>query len=220
MPRDIDSDALTSLNRVLGIAGSRLGAQTTELDDGNLTQVLDVNEIVRRSRTLQDFDGIYFGVIRNVHAGAGELITSVDPYALPVGAGPGFPTNITAQTGLELWLIGASLYRISGTGTLDGATLELIFDSPQQAFGVDDSGAAVATTGGIPLAHWDSILTTITSNPGITEQGEVYIPMGIRLARASIGLRFISDVAGAAATMQTNIILGLFPAGLGQDVAT
>jgi len=218
MSKEVDSGALLLINRTLGIAGR--GSAQTDLDDGNLTQVIDVNPIVRRSKTLASFEGVYTGLLRNVHAVAGQLTSTIDPYALAVGAGAGFPDVVPAQSALDIWLIGACVFRLAGAGTLDGATLETPHTAAQKAFGIDDSGVAVDASGSISLGHWDAILGTVNTDPATTPQGNTWVPIGLRLARASTGLRFISDVAGASATIQCNMLIGVFPSGLGQDIAS
>jgi len=215
MGREIDSQALFTINRVLGLAGTG-AAQQTILDDGDLTQVLDVNPFVRRGMTLASRTGIYFGIFRNVHGAGGLINNIINPYEAP-NSRDGFPAVITVQSGLELWLLGASGERLSGAGGLDEGLLQILFSSDQQAFGSDDSGGAVASSANLHVARWDGVSTATTTNALVMEDGSTFARIGIRLSRLATGLRFISD-ASAAATFQLNVMMGLFPTGLGQDV--
>jgi len=53
----------------------------------------------------------------------------------------------------------------------------------------------------------------------VTESGDPWVPMGQR-SRMGSTLQFDSDVAGAAADIQCNMLIGAFPTTLGQDVVT
>jgi len=215
--RSVDSSALTLLNKILRIAGTGFGASQTELDDGNLTQVLEVSPVIRRSLTPANSSGIFYSIFANVHAGAGQLHTSVNPYTTPVGTLGAFVTPL--RTDQEIWLISAAIARTAGAGTLDAALLELELPAISQAFGENNSGVAVASSKDYPLGRWDVIDTETTRLVGLTESGEPLVKLNMRLARGSL-IRFTSDVAGASATIQCTVLLGIFPIALGQDIVT
>jgi len=218
MSREIDSAALTELNRVLGIAGP--GSATTELDDGILNQVIDVAPIVRRSFTVGN-TGWFFFVMENVHSGADAELSSADPYGLVGGAVPGAipPYTVPVPLNLDVWLLSVMCKRSSGAGALSGAMGLLLPLAVQQGWGIDDTGAPVVEQVTLPFAFWDSIEAGTTAAGAIakTPAGEVIVKPNMRIPRGC-QIRFASE-AGAAAEFQMVGIIGLFPATLGQDVA-
>ena len=216
MSHRIDSDALDELFRTLGIAGGGVSAGDTLLDSGNVSLVLSVNEIVRRSRTPGVSAGSFFGVLQNVHAAAGQEQASIDPYEAGDDAVAPYPPSV--PRGFDVWLLGAALHRVSGAGTLDGAILFVGPDSTQQAFGRDDSGATVLTSDVYPVALWTTLNTTTTNAIGVAGNGSTFVRIGLRLKRGGTVV-FVSDVAGAAATIMVQLVIGLFPAGIGQDAS-
>lgn len=227
MGKAIHSGALTILNRILGIAGSRTGASQTDLDDGNLSQVLNVNPIVRRSRTPGNTGWFYF-LIENNHAGADDEVGTVDPYGIgaggngavapypiaPVDGGKGVPPD------LEVHLIGVGLNRNSASGALAGALCAIIPLTTQQGFGVDDAGAQHLAGININVARWDSINSATTAfgeGVGVSATGVPFVPVNMRIPRGAL-IRF-SSTSGAAAIFTMYGVLGLFPISLGQDVS-
>ena len=71
------------------------------------------------------------------------------------------------------------------------------------------------------VSHVDADLTVFDGSvvaDGITEQGLNYQPINLRLPRGT-NLVFSSEAA-AAAEFQMLCILGLYPAGMGQDVSS
>lgn len=206
----VDSDALGTVNLALGLSGQ--GAPLTEFMDGQVNQVLDVASMVRRGRTPAGLSGWYIGILQNVHSGAGTLSTSATPYAQTVGTRATWPNPLPAQ--FDAWLMGASVRRQSGSGTLTAA-LFLDVDDSQVGFGVDDSGVAVTIHNSQGLVFWDSQLTENVTM-GLKEDGQPYQRIGLRLPRGAT-LTFTST-ASALSTWKAQLILGLFPVGLGQDI--
>jgi len=205
---------LKLIGELLDLTGAQLGA-VTDIDGANITQTFPVvPEIIRRGGTIRQ--GIGLGIFRNVHGAAGQLATTINPFTTPnVANGYSFAGSPI----LDLWLLGASVDRISGGGTLDGGLLEIQYSSDQNFFGEDDSGTAFTIGADVPLARWDVIDTTTDRGNALTEQGNPYVHIGMRVPIGA-AVSFISDVAGAAATIQCNVVLGLFPEGLGQDGVT
>lgn len=214
MTRPIDSDALVLVNRALGIAG--VLPSTTLLDDGNVSQILSLNDIIRRGRTIGVTKGWYYGVLENAHAGAGADESSIDPYAPGVAAVDPYPAVVDANT--DVWLIGATIKRSGGAGDIDGAMLFIDPPAVQQAWGVDESGTPVTPSAQICVARWTEIDASLAAGgtTGISGDGSSYVRVNLRLARPT-SIRFATD-ADAAATFRCIMVLGLFPAGLGQDV--
>lgn len=211
--KTVDSDALGVVNRALGITGA--GAQVTEFMDGSVDQVLDVAALVRRGRTLAMTGGLFYGILRNIHPGAGTVSTSLEIL------NPGVDLVIDPFPGavgrrFDLWLLGAAVHFFSGTGTMTAA---LFIDPPAtaQAFGVDSAGAFVTQNFAIPIAFWDTVVTQ-SFEFGLMEDGQPYKRLGMRVmpTTGNVVLQF-STTASALASFDLQVMLGLFPVGLGQD---
>jgi len=209
----IDSDALDNFSRILGIGG---GGGKTLLDNGNLSQVVDLAPVIRRSRTLGPSTGWLFALMLNEHAGAGELTSSANPFAAGDLAAAPYPTAIRQEW--DFWLMQATVRRTAGTGTLDGAVLSIVPNIAQGGFGVDDNDNPTLIAHGMPVARWTGFDTGTGLNVGIAGDGGAMVKIGLRMARGST-LNFVSDVAGAAADVACLLTCGLFVGGLGQDIA-
>ncbi len=213
MTKLIDSDALGELNRSLGLTGR--GSQITELMDGVVDQVVDINPAARRGRTLGPTSGIFTPTMRNVHTDAETLSTTVDPYSVgTTGAVAPYPPIMPVQ--FDIWLIGASVRVASGSGTLL-ATLSIIQGTTQQGFGLTDSGAQVLVSQAIRLAFWNATATVVTSFGVLNTNNGPHWRGPIRLNRNG-GTIVFSSVSSLTATFDCQLILGVFPAGLGQDI--
>ena len=208
----IESDALGELGRTLGIAGA---GGTTLLDTGNVSQVLPLEKIIRRSRTPGITGGWFHCVILNEHAGAGALSRGIDPYAPGEFAVAPYPA--TVRPGFDFWLLGAGLARTSGSGALDGAVLSINPADAQQGWGVDDSGAILLSSIDMVIARWTSFDATTTKVHGVAGDGSAWVPLKLRIGRGA-NIKLVSDV-DAAADVLLQMICGLFVSGLGQDVA-
>ena len=217
MVKIIDSQALGDLNKSLGLTGK--GAGETELLDGTVEQVIDIGATARRGGTLAGTQGIFRCVMRNIHAAAGDVFSSWQPYA---AADPGiiapFPSPLPDT--FDFWLLGASIERISGSGVLNGAVLRLT--NVQQGFGIDSAAAAVVSTAVFHIAFWDSLVGTIDPPFGLTEGGQPYVNINMRIPRkGAIASPFLSwgTDSDNTATYDLLLLCGVFPVGLGQDVA-
>jgi len=218
----ITSDALFLLNRMLGLAGGTPGP--TELDDGNVTQVLDIIDVVRRSRTIAASQGWFFCIMDNVHAAAGALDSEIDPYT----PGAAFAPNVSAYPArvgrdFDFWLYTASLVRIAGDGALDGALLRMNPTAAQMGWGIDNSGAAVAGDDPYPIGRFTALDSTLAARDpyGIAGDGKAYISINQRIARGNL-LRFTTDTSGqtVSTTFRLFLTCGLFSEGIGQDIAS
>jgi len=210
----IKNPVLLSLQSLIGIAPS---PKPVVLDDENVSLTLPlVPDISRRSRVLAGTQGWFQGVLENVHSAADDENVGLQPYNLGIAAIPPFPAIVGPE--FDIHIAGASMLRTSGTGALTIGSLSINVLPQNQGFGLDDAGAVVVATPSIFLARFDAIQATqASSDPGITEQGLYYQPINMRLPRGA-SLSFASTSA-AAATYQMLVMFGLFPAGLGQDVA-
>lgn len=208
--KQVDSDALGIVNRALGLAG--VGAPLTEFTDGQLDQVLAVNELVRRGRTPAESSGLFYGILENTHAGADTQTSTIDPFDATTGAIAPWP--VPTPPGFDMWLVAAVVQQ---TAALVAATAALftLLPATSQGFGIDEGGAAVVAQVRSCVAFWDSMVTE-THVFGITEQGIPLVRIGQRL-RPGTTLLFSTSAAGVA-TYRCECIMGLFPVGMGQDV--
>ncbi len=210
----VDSDALGVVTRALGITGA--GAPVTEFIDGQLEQTLDIAPIVRRGRALAATEGIFTGLLRNIHTDAESLVTALNPYSvLPrVAAIAPYPAIVPAQ--FDLWLLGAVLVRTSGGGTLN-ATLTLQYNA--QGWGLDDNDAAVAGNLTMPLGNWDTFLTQggFTTYGILAGSDQPFLNLGLRIPRAGAPELSFFSTSSLTVTITAQVILGLFPVALGQD---
>lgn len=217
--RDIDSDALSAVQRQLGISG--VGSGVAVLEDDELRQVLDVGPALRRGRADVANGGWFWGVLDNEHSGSGDLISFINPYEADGFELTSFPALVD-QSRFDLWICGAFCEITSGVASsLNSAQFLLGAPLRSLAFGKDDSGAAVVPSGGgFLLNEWDVALSIITggvnpiiqnANVAASYQRSWRMPRGANLV-------FQTD-ATAAVTIRLSIIMGLFPIGLGQDVA-
>jgi len=210
--KKIDSDALGEIGLALGMTGA--GSPVTELADGVVDQVLSINEIARRSQTLGVTTGFFSPTLRTVHTDAETQVVQVDPYNIgTVNAVAPYPAVV--PRGSDFWLLGASIRRVSGTGTLL-ATLSLVVGTRAQGFGEDDSGNLILVSQPIRLAYWDGLVTVNTT---------FAIKNGARGPHARIGYRVprnaqinFTSTSTLTSTYDCQLICGLFPTALGQDV--
>lgn len=224
MPREIDSSALLLANRILGLAGGQSPSGITELDDGWVNQVLNINDIVRRSRTQIGTGGWFHALLENVHgAGASTLTSTIDPYNVSVGlANPPYPPDIPNPGDFDAWILGASLEMTAGTATnfTDGM-LAVVSPASNLAYSIDDQGAPstrIAAGQEMQLGRWDVLELIAGNTVGLTEQGSPWIGSNLRMRPGcSIQLR---SGASNAVTVNAIVLVGLLPAGLGQDIVT
>lgn len=216
MTQRIDGEALKNLTRFLGTVGS---ASSTEVDDGNISLVVDLNSLVRRARALGVTEGWFTGVLDNIHTAGGAESSEINPYAPTVAnvqAVASYPGIV--QPGFDIWVMGGSILRISGAGDLDGANLCIDPVLQQQGWGIDSAGSAVATSGQFPVLRWIAGLdVSVAAIPhAIGGDGSAFPTIKVRIGRGSL-LRFHSDAA-AAATFRLTLVLALLPEAVGQDV--
>ena len=191
----------------------------TELEDSSLVQVLDCVPFVRRSRALGSTTGIFHNFLLNEHgAGGTTLQSSIDPYN-PGSVFSVRPYPITVPRRLDIFIIGAVLFGSSGTmSNFNVAILSALTPASAMGWGIDDGGSAVAAANGqIFLARWDVINNEMGVQDGMTEQGLMYQPIGLRLRRGQT-LTFDSNASGTVSA-RCLVLTALMPAGLGQDVS-
>jgi len=214
MTRKLDSAALDDVGVTLGLAGQSAGEAI--LEDNRVQQSLNTNEFSRRGLTLGQSEGIFQGVLRNIHPLGGEVIFSTcTPYQQTVGSI--LPWPVPVPRGLDVWLLQASVLNITGGGVLTGG-LFLNYDARSQAFGINNSGAAVVASTQFAVMWWETAKAQ-TFRFGVAN--ETYPDLKpIRLQRGfnpGTSITF-SSTGSVASTWDCNLLLGLFPRGLGQDV--
>ena len=216
----VDSQALGLTNVALGLTGA--GAAETEYVDGQLEQSFNVTPVVRRSRTQAGTEGLYYGLLSNVHTAAGQLSTNVDPFNVSTGRLSPYPSVPGPwPPGFDLWILSATVLNTAGGGTVE-ALLNLLWEPTAQAWGLNNSAAAITGNNVQPLAHWDT-LTTVTGYAVLSGDRGVRATFGnngVRLRRGTVGgnsrIQFVSKSNGSA-TFQCTVVLGVFPVALGQD---
>jgi len=213
--RRVNSEALVLVQRALGISGVSVGGVTEFLDE-QLDQTVDVGRLIRRGRTQAGTGGLYYGLLENVHGAGNTQESLIAPYLTPTGSNPPYPSPMLAS--FDIWVLGAHVSRLSGTGTFTGA-LFIIPTATVQGWGIDESAVAVAAAvPSTPLAFWDSVVTQ-TRTFAIKEDGQPFQRIGLRLirgARNATQLRF-SSTSSAVSTYRCHVLLGVFPIGLEQD---
>ncbi len=217
----ITNTILREVRALIGI-GQGITAPTV-LDDDSVSMTFPVvPDIARRGLSVGGAGGIFQGILENVHTAADDERSAIMPYTAGPDAAPGFPAAISRD--FDLWLLSASVVKTSGGGTLPGAALFLrapLSNNPTLGFGRDDAGAPVTNNTLYPLAFWNAFFTgSAGSNDfGINDiSGDASQDIGVRLPR---GCELVFDTTSTeTVTIRVIMQLGLFPAGLGQDVAT
>lgn len=207
MTKRVDSDALTVANKALGLFGVSALAET-EFLDGELVQQINVLDIIRRGRTLAGSTGIFGGTLQNAHGGGGDLQSSETPYDIQTAVASPWPNPLPDL--FDLWLLAVGMARTSGAAVINAAGLMVQLPGVG-SWGTDDNGAAISVATKIPVATWPTS-TSILDTFGLVNT----VPLPMRLQRGCT-LNFQSDVS-AAATLDCNMIFGIFPVSLGQDV--
>jgi len=219
----IEGDALALVQRWLDLPSSTLTG-VTEFDDGNASQVLDVAPAIRRGLTPVASSGLYIAVMENVHSGADSEASTVDPYnlgsALVLG---GYPAAVDASL-FDVWLLEVSCVRTSGAADLLVGQLRLNTTAGirnPQGWGIDDAGALVTGTDGPVLAMWIGAVASSGSGSqacfvqaGTGKADAIRVNRRIRLGESLV----FSTGSDAAMELQLIMTIGLFPAGLGQDI--
>jgi len=214
----LDSGALQTLNKVLGATG---GEQHTHIDSGNLQLAIDANAIIRRGMTPALSEGLFSFQLRNAHTNTSAvetITTEVDPYAVAAGlTGAGYPSPV--RQGLDVWLLWVRTNVITAGG-FDSGLLSIIYAAVQQ--GIIAPTGTTAGILGMPV-FWSETENTIgdgTLGVILTELGSGLgaKPVGLRIPRgATLRWRTRRGAVAGTHTYDAAGILGLFPAGLGQD---
>lgn len=206
----IEGPGLEGLREAIGATGQ--GSQFTELPDGVVDQVLDVGPIIRRGRTPAGSSGIFTAEIANVHVAGALVATEIDPYSAG-SAVSGYPTPI--PPGFDVWLLQSWAWFSSGAALIDA---QLAVNQPATRFAF--SGAAQAITQ--PIRSYHIATLSSLSIAGVTcyrsiGDGLIGARHPYRIPRGAT-IQWVTNNAAAAANYRVDLLLGVFPAGFGQDV--
>lgn len=218
--RSIDTDALELVAPALGVGAPGTATELVEFDDGTLQQVFDVAPLVRRAGAPNT--GI--GLVRisvNYASGAGSNTVTAELRNPGIGS-QGWPAADIAAGKVDVYLIGASLQRTSGSSTLTASSLSLALPSGVHMPRLDVGTGTQATELG--LAQWDALITGTGIFAGF--DGYPFQRIGIRLpptfpTQLSVGstrLSFFSTSDGVG-QFSCAVLVAFLRAGLGQDVA-
>lgn len=214
----INNPVMGPLQRILGLAPTPRGA-TVDTELVTLTMPI-VPDISRRSLTHSESSGIFTAVLENVHSGADNERTTIDPYAVGVDLAQGAWPPLVDQS-FDIWIYTAGITRVSG-GELTGGQLRYDSNTFGIGFTSDDAGDPLSAASNQPvLATWavfNTIMGSSTVSAAVIGTGELHARINQRIRR---GFSLVFDsTSDAAMTCRLWMTLGLFPAGLGQDVAT
>lgn len=218
----IDEGGLDFVRPLLKFAGA--GAGQTLLDDGNISQVLDVGPSARRARTLPLGAGLVQLNLNTTSPGAAENDVTLAPYGTLAGVREdGFPAEMD-ELELEIWLLSVSLLISGTTSNWSEAALAVAWaDLPTAT----EESAATGTTPPytVPLAYWDGTLlaTTMSNSPVWAQEltGGIRRHIGLRLPPPPVNptLNFWSEHSGGGAVANCQILAAIVPVAYGQDVA-
>jgi len=213
----VKNPIIKSLQTLIGLSPGPPEPLVIDIGNASLTAPI-FPDITRRSEAGIEA-GWFIGILENEHSGADAELSFLNPY-LP-GASAVAPYPPAVPDGFDVWCLGISGIRSAATGDLTGAIMDMNPGPNSQGWGQNDLGAAVVDSTSIRLAFFDGLETTtdvITNDPMITPGGLLFVPTRMRVPRG--GTLGFNSRSAAAATFQAIFLLGLFPAGLGQDVVT
>ncbi len=210
----IGTRLLQGVQRLVGAAST---SGITVLEDDSVVQVLPVLPDIGRRSLAGVETGWFTATLSNVHSAADDENNTINPYVVDRALIPttsSYPTPVPSE--FDLWLCGVTLVA-TGDGALAGSHLAIDPVNQQQGWGRADDGTFVAGAGAIPIVRWDSINSATVLDVGVMGNGDTYWKGALRIPRRA-NLNFRST-SGAANTFNCIMVLGLFPAGLGQDIA-
>lgn len=207
--QEVDSAALHAVSKSLGL--STPGGQRTDFDDENLQQVLDVGPLIRRGRALGARGGAFSAYVVNTHPAADTQTTNLDVYKLATPTqGAGWPSPV--PEGYDAWLVGSQA--LQSGAIMTAAMLRIVYPSESQIYGAAGPMNMVLRT------YLTTVLASVTIGSVLYGRsigdGQIGRTHAIRIPRgATVTWQSISNAAGDISAI---LQLGLFPAGLGQDL--
>lgn len=214
--REVDTDALLEVARSLGINNPATVVEQVTFDDATLQQALVVNELVRRARA--GFGaGIWQASILTDHVAAGTITDDLDPYGAPDMASA---YRELVDQGHDVWALSS---RVSVDVSTDFVAAVLQIKPRTNEMAVRNTSAVTGTSAPIILGSWDSVLATFSGTTAtVSSSADPRLIQPVHIRRISRGqvLSLVSESGGVAAfEAHCRVALGVFPAGLGQDVA-
>jgi hypothetical protein len=216
--REVSSQVLQEVARALQLAGR--GAQITYFEDGDLAQVIDVGALARRGGTLAPSNGIFSFIIENDHGGAGVIETLRNPYNTASAVlGSGYTTPL--PEGFDVWILALSAI---STGTASVFTRAMVairtidsdmgfgdvaakaIDIPLMVYRTEDNSFAAGASA-LTFLRGDSTVRAWDYGPNV---------MPYRLRSRTNRLLWMTASTGTG-TYELHGLVGVFPAGLGQD---
>jgi len=144
----ITSGVFRFLNNALGLFGD--GSQTTDIDDANVSQVLDISNIAAYSQAIGGNAGILMSNLAMIHAAAGDIQEEMDPY------NPGTkvaPFDAVELDDFDMWYLGAACTLISSSQTIDEVQGAMFGPSLSISEGAQRTHDAI-------LTRWDTVVQT------------------------------------------------------------
>lgn len=206
--RKVRSQALDQVQRSLKMAGPQVAV--TEFDDGVLQQSLDVGELVRRGGALAGTEGLWSFEFALTTVGAGSSSTQVGFHDSVFNLN-GYPRPVPDN--MDVWMLYSGVV-ISAAAALGLASISMLVPT---RFDGNDSGAPVASAIRVPLHTWTTSVDTGAGIFGMDALGQLLWEHAWRIPRDSSFLFRITNLI--AATTSWVGVVGLFPAGMGQDGA-
>lgn len=204
--KEVDSQVLGVVDRVLQLQGR--GAPITELEDGILGQSIDANPYIRRGGTVTDSGGLFGATISNTHVAADDRTSTMDLYNLTtINAQPPWPFPTGPQ--FDIWILAASL-KLSDSPLVAAA---LAFDVPTLRQGPIE----ILGDLDVVLAWWDAVVVVAGLTFATNAASGVQSVMRPYRVPRGVDLELLSTSSAGPLTVTCEMIVGLFPASLGQD---
>lgn len=211
--QEVSSLALADVAKTLQLTTG--GEQQTEFDDGNLQQVLDVGDMVRRGLVPIGTDGLFGGALETNHIAAGTVSVTIDPYALRPGTdvNPPWPP-LDKMKAYDVWVLGAlSATSLDTLGVSGGGQFDILYPATRvNAFGF--LGAVASRIALFKGESADTVngVTFLETHTGLTSiNGAWRVPRGCTI-------RFGTNSTGPGTpNYLAMFVVGVFPIGMGQD---
>jgi hypothetical protein len=223
--REVDTSALRLVARALGIGNPGTATGHVVFDDANLQQVLDVAPLARRGAGPPVQEGIWSIAFKHDHSAApnATLTSTLQPYNMNASCAAGTSATGAAwpnpmPEGLDIWLLWSNAYLITGaTANFGTALLDIVYPATSNAYSCNTA----LGTRSQQIHAYDGVQALVGASPILTLMGTGAIggKIGMRLPRGSQIRWRTLNANDAAISVQTNITIGLFSAGLGQDGA-
>lgn len=211
------------LARIQSLIGSPGAGTPTVLDDDSVSLTLPIVPAISRRGLAGLSTGMFVGMFECSHVASGELEAGpLDPYAVVstniVLAG-GWPTPV--PDGFDVWVLSACGEFSGGTASaFTESALTIEEPNVHRAWSINQAGASVSGAIVRTVAWWDNIQAALGLVGPLqnTISGQTIMQIGERMRRGSL-LSYHSEATGTVET-RAQVLMGLFPAGLGQDGVT